>query len=87
MGSLTGELAARQSAVRARVEELEGEVAVFTSLLEAERERLERLTVTQETLEELAADGVRVDETPQPQAGPVGGGRAAGGLGMEEVPS
>jgi hypothetical protein len=78
MGSLSGELEVRQAVARARVEELEGEIAVLTSRLEAERKRLERLTVTRETLEELAADGVRIDETPQPGAEPVGGGQVVG---------
>lgn len=78
MGSLIGELEVRQAAVRARVEELEGEIAVLTSQLEVERACLGRLTVTRETLEELAADGVRVDETPQSRAEPVGGGQVVG---------
>ncbi|MGI5512198.1 hypothetical protein [Streptomyces sp. CA-106131] len=73
MGSLIGELEARQAAVRSRVEELEREIAVLTVRLEAERERLERLTVTRETLEELAAEGVAVDAVE-----PVGGGRVVG---------
>ncbi|WAX82161.1 hypothetical protein [Streptomyces sp. KMM 9044] len=56
MGSLIGELEERQAAVRLRVEELEREVAALTVRLEAERGRLDRLTVTRETLEELAAE-------------------------------
>lgn len=78
MGSLFGEVEVRQAAARSRVEELEGEIAVLTSRLEVERGRLERLTVTRETLEELAADGVRLDETPRPPAEPVGGGQVVG---------
>jgi hypothetical protein len=61
MGSLIGELEERRAAVRARVEELESEIAVLTARLEAERSRLERLTVTRETLEELAAEGVAAE--------------------------
>lgn len=56
MGSLIGELEERRAAVRARVEDLEGQIAVLTGQLEAERLRLER-----ETLDELAAEGVAVD--------------------------
>ncbi|MGW3633874.1 hypothetical protein ACWD7F_27620 [Streptomyces sp. NPDC005122] len=54
MGSLIGELEGRQAAVRLRVEELERELAALTVRLEVERGRLDRLTVTPETLEELA---------------------------------
>lgn len=79
MGSLIGELEVRRAVVRARVEELEGEIAALTVRLEAERERLERLTVTRETLDELAAEGVTVDAARGPvEAGPVGGGAVVG---------
>lgn len=79
MGSLIGELEARQAAVRARVEELEGQIAALTVRLELERGRLDRLTVTRETLEELAAEGVVVDAVAPPvEAGPVGGGGVVG---------
>ncbi|MFF2411453.1 hypothetical protein [Streptomyces sp. NPDC058092] len=49
-----------EEAVRSRVAELEQEIAALTVRLEAERNRLERLTVTRETLDELAAEGVAV---------------------------
>ncbi|MCX4791588.1 hypothetical protein OG369_37470 [Streptomyces sp. NBC_01221] len=79
MGSLFGELEARQAAVRARVEDLEGQIAALTGLLGTERGRLDRLTVTRETLEELAAEGVAVDAVaPSVQAEPVGGGGVVG---------
>ncbi|AWK09799.1 hypothetical protein DDQ41_13735 [Streptomyces spongiicola] len=61
MGSLIGELEERRAAVQARVDELERRIVVLTGRLEAERSRLERLTVTRETLDELAAEGVDVD--------------------------
>ncbi|MFZ3492028.1 hypothetical protein ACODT5_02090 [Streptomyces sp. 5.8] len=79
MGSLFGELEARQAAVRARVEDLEGQIAVLTGRLGAERGRLDRLTVTRETLEELAAQGIAVDAVAPPvEADPVGGGGVVG---------
>jgi uncharacterized coiled-coil protein SlyX len=80
MGSLIGELEARQAAVRSRVAELEQEIAALTVRLEAERNRLERLTVTRETLDELAAEGVTVGvvAVPSVEVEPVGGGRVVG---------
>ncbi|MBL3671673.1 hypothetical protein JL475_38660 [Streptomyces sp. M2CJ-2] len=80
MGSLIGELEERQAAVRSRVAELEQEIAALTVRLEAERNRLERLTVTRETLDELAAEGVAVDAVvpPSVEVEPVGGGRVVG---------
>ncbi len=77
MGSLIGELEARQAAVRGRVEELEGQIAALTVRLEEERGRLERLTVTRETLEELAVEGIVLDASAL-AAEPVGGGRVVG---------
>jgi uncharacterized coiled-coil protein SlyX len=79
MGSLIGELEERQAAVRLRVEELEREIAGLTVRLEAERGRLDRLTVTRETLEELAAEGVALEVArPSAETEPVGGGRVVG---------
>src|SRR5258708_270007 len=77
MGSLIGELEARQTAVRGRVEELEGQIAALTSRLEAERRQLERLTVTRETLDELAAEGIALEASAS-AAEPVGGGQVVG---------
>ncbi|MCX4862155.1 hypothetical protein OG426_10450 [Streptomyces canus] len=77
MGSLIGELEARQAAVRGQVEELEGQIAALTVRLEEERGRLERLTVTRETLEELAVEGIVLDASAL-AAEPVGGGRVVG---------
>src|SRR5882757_5538527 len=79
MGSLIGELEERQAAVRLRVEELERELAALTVRLEVERGRLDRLTVTRETLEELAAEGVVLEAArPPAETEPVGGGRVVG---------
>jgi uncharacterized coiled-coil protein SlyX len=79
MGSLIGELEERQAAVRLRVEELERELAALTVGLAVERGRLDRLTVTRETLEELAAEGVALEAArPPAETLPVGGGRVVG---------
>ncbi|OEU95751.1 hypothetical protein [Streptomyces oceani] len=80
MGSSIGELEARQAEVHSRVAEFEEEIVALTALLEAERERLARLTVTRETLAELAAEGIAVDAAAvaPPSAEPVGGGQVVG---------
>ncbi|MCY0924539.1 MULTISPECIES: hypothetical protein [unclassified Streptomyces] len=79
MGSLIGEVEERQAAVRLRVEELEREIAALTVRLMVERGRLDRLTVTRETLEELAAEGVALEVArPPAETEPVGGGRVVG---------
>ncbi|MFE4688366.1 hypothetical protein ACFRNJ_47740 [Streptomyces sp. NPDC056721] len=80
MGSLIGELEERQAAARSRVAELDREIAALTVRLEAERNRLERLTVTRETLDELAAEGVSVGAVAPASAEveSVGGGRVVG---------
>ncbi|AJT62560.1 hypothetical protein T261_0871 [Streptomyces lydicus] len=71
MGSLIGELEERQAAVRLRMEELEREIAGLTVRLEAERGRLDRLTVMRE---ELAAEGVALEVArPPAETEPVGG--------------
>jgi len=70
MGSLFEELESREVAARARVEELEAEMAELTVRLEAERERLSRLVITRETVAELVAEaGVREPE-PTGASGP-----------------
>ncbi|WP_331743752.1 hypothetical protein OG762_48435 (plasmid) [Streptomyces sp. NBC_01136] len=56
MGSLFEELEAREAAARARVEELESQIAELTARLEAERETWSRLRVTRETVAEVVAE-------------------------------
>ncbi|MFJ8013806.1 hypothetical protein [Streptomyces sp. NPDC096339] len=77
---MIGELEERQAAVRSRVAGLEQEIAALTVRLEDERNRLERLTVTRETLDELAAEGVAVDAVAplSMEVELVGGGRVVG---------
>lgn len=66
MGSLIGELEAREAAARARVEELELQVAELTARLAGEREVLSRLQVTRETVAEVLTElsGRDVDVGP-----------------------
>ncbi|MEU4513863.1 hypothetical protein AB0G05_30550 [Nonomuraea wenchangensis] len=62
MGSLLEELARREAAVQQRIEEIREQIAAFESQLEAEQDRLSRLMITRETVEEIlgdAAQGVR----------------------------
>ncbi|POX41608.1 hypothetical protein [Streptomyces sp. Ru72] len=56
MGSLFEELEAREAAARARVEELEAELAELSGKLELARKRLERLRITRETVTEVLAE-------------------------------
>ncbi|WP_327359494.1 hypothetical protein [Streptomyces sp. NBC_01304] len=56
MGSLIGELEAREAAARARVETLEAELAQLTARLEDEREAWSRLRITRETAAEVIMD-------------------------------
>ena len=65
MVSLIEELEAREAAARARVEELQAEIAELTSRLVGEREAWSRLRVTRETVAEVLAElsGQDVTET------------------------
>ncbi|MFF5011459.1 hypothetical protein ACFY3G_52960 [Streptomyces phaeochromogenes] len=65
MVSLIEELEAREAAARARVEELEAEIAELTSRLVGEREAWPRLRVTRETVTQVLAElsGQDVTET------------------------
>lgn len=65
MGSLFERLAARETAAGARVEELEARIAELTGVLAAERDRLSRLTITRETLAELAAEAPESPGLPE----------------------
>ncbi|MER5949519.1 hypothetical protein ABT127_26055 [Streptomyces sp. NPDC001904] len=56
MGSLIGELEAREAAARARVEALEEELARLTARLEDEREAWSRLRIARETVAEVIMD-------------------------------
>ncbi|WP_431932814.1 hypothetical protein [Nonomuraea jabiensis] len=72
------ELARREAVVRQRIEEIHEEIGVLASQLEDEQDRLSRLTITRETVEEILGDAGRLLDEPDGEAKVVG---AAGGVG------
>jgi hypothetical protein len=70
MGSLLDELARREAEVRQRIEEIREQIAGLASRFEAEEDRLSRLVITRETVEEI------LGEAASPVAVPVGEGEA-----------
>ena len=61
MGSLIDELRCREAAARAEAEELRGQIAELAERLAQAEERLSRLVITRETVEEVldsAAPGI-----------------------------
>ena len=82
MGSLFDELERREAAARAEAEELRGQIAERLAVAE---ERLARLVITRETVEDVLAAPVR-DASPGPAAGqPAGSGRPPV-IGVVKVP-
>lgn len=53
MGSLTGELQRREAAARAEADELRGRIAELAECLAQAEERLSRLVITRETVDEV----------------------------------
>lgn len=88
MGSLFDELERREAAARAEAEELRGRIAELTERLAVAEDRLARLVITRETVEDVLAVPVR-DASPaagQPAgAVPAGSGRSAV-IGVVKVP-
>jgi hypothetical protein len=86
MGSLFDELERREAAARAEAEELRGQIAELTERLAVAEERLARLVITRETVEDVLAAPVR-DASPGPAPGavPAGSGRSAV-IGVVKVP-
>jgi hypothetical protein len=76
MGSLLGELARREAVVRQRIEEIHEQIAALASQLEDEQDRLSRLTITRETVEEILGEAARPLDEPEGQAGLAGAGAA-----------
>ncbi|MDX2546868.1 hypothetical protein ACOT81_04950 [Streptomyces sp. WI04-05B] len=68
MGSLIGELGAREAAAPARVEALEVEIVELTARLEGERETWSWLRITRETVTEAIME-LREPGTAAPMAG------------------
>jgi hypothetical protein len=84
MGSLIDELQRREAAARQEAEELRGQIAQLTGRLAQAEERLSRLVIARETVDEVLSEA-RADVSPaaEPGAtGPPGPGRPAvtGGL-------
>ncbi len=76
MGSLLGELARREAVVRQRIEEIHEQIAALASQLEDEQDRLSRLTITRETVEEILGEAARPLDEPEGQVGLAGAGAA-----------
>jgi hypothetical protein len=90
MGSLLDELERREAAARAEAEELRGRIAELTERLAGAEERLARLVITRETVEEvLAAAGKEASPVPAAEqpgvAVPAGPGRSPV-IGVVKVP-
>ena len=90
MGSLFDELERREAAARAEAEELRGQIAELTERLAMTEERLARLVITRETVEDVLAAPVR-DASPVPAAGQPAGAAPAGSgrspvIGVVKVP-
>ena len=82
MGSLIDELQRREAAARAEAEELRGRIAELAGRLAGVEERLSRLVITRETVEEVLR--AAAEPSPLPAAGqaeetaPAGPGRSPG---------
>ncbi len=68
MGSLLEELARREAVARRRIDEIREEIAVLASQLEDEQDRLSRLTITRETVEEILGEAARLLDEPEGEA-------------------
>lgn len=64
MGSLLEELARREAVVRQRIEEIGEQIAELHGLLEVEEDRLSRLVITRETVEEVLGEAARMVTEP-----------------------
>lgn len=87
MGSLFDELARREAAVRQRIEEIREQLAELNGLLEAEEDRLSRLVITRETVEEVVGEAAGTVEDLVSESGSVDPGEAAASpIGVLTVP-
>ncbi|MEV4115811.1 hypothetical protein [Nonomuraea sp. NPDC049695] len=68
MSSLLEELARREAAARRRIEEIREQIAALTSQMQDEQDRLSRLTITRETVEEILGEAVQLLDEPNGQA-------------------
>jgi hypothetical protein len=77
LGSLQEELARRLSVSRQRIVELREQLAEVQSRLEAEEDRLSRLEITRETVEEILGESALPAAEPAPVSEDDGGRREA----------
>ena len=84
VGSLLEELARREAVARQRIEEIREQIAALESRLEDEHDRLSRLVITRETVEEILGEAAELVGEPVDTAG-FAGGIAGGGLGAVSV--
>ncbi|TDD16049.1 hypothetical protein [Nonomuraea diastatica] len=69
MSSLLEELARREAAAHRRIEEIREQIAALTSQMRDEQDRLSRLTITRETVEEILGEAAQLLDEPTGQAG------------------
>jgi hypothetical protein len=69
MGSLLEELARREAVAQQRIEEIREQIAALTSQMQDEQDRLSRLTITRETVEEILGEATWLLDEPTGQAG------------------
>jgi hypothetical protein len=87
MGSVSEDLARREAAVRQRIEEISEQIAELNGLLEVEEDRLSRLVITRETVQEVVGEAAGTLERPVAESGPVDSGEVgASPIGVLTVP-
>jgi hypothetical protein len=86
MGSLFEELVRRETAVRQRIEEIGEQIAELNGLLEVEEDRLSRLVITRETVQEVVGEAAGAVEEFVVESGPVDPGEVTSPIGVLTVP-
>ena len=74
---MLGELARRVAAGGRRIEEIRKQIAALTSQMQDEQDRLSRLTITRETVEEILGEAAQLLDEPTAQAGTADAASAA----------
>ncbi|MEV0201442.1 hypothetical protein [Nonomuraea sp. NPDC050691] len=80
MGSLLEELARREAVARQRMGEIRKQIVVLESQLEGGHDRLSRLVITRETVEEILGAAARLVQEPVRAAEVVDAARAGGAV-------
>ncbi|MFI7443196.1 hypothetical protein [Nonomuraea indica] len=83
VGSLLEELARREAVARQRIAEIREQIAALESRLEDEHDRLSRLVITRETVEEILGDAAELAGEPMETA--EGAGRGIDAVGAVPV--